>query len=71
MKESIKNLLKIKSIITLCFTFVFAIMLIVNLFNPIVIPQEFIMLYTTIVGFYFGTQSTKKAEDKNDNNSSL
>lgn len=71
MKESIKNLLKIKSIITLCFTFVFAIMLIVNLFNPIVIPQEFIMLYTTIVGFYFGTQSTKKAEGKNDNNPSL
>lgn len=59
MKETMKNLLKVKSIITITLTLVFAIMLIVGLFIPITIPQEFIMIYTTIVSFYFGTQYQK------------
>lgn len=59
MKEHIKNLLKVKSIITITLTSVFAIMLIVGLFIPITIPQEFLMIYTTIIGFYFGTQNQK------------
>lgn len=59
MKETIKNLLKVKSIITITLTLVFAIMLIVGLFTPITIPQEFIMIYSTVIAFYFGTQSNK------------
>lgn len=59
MKEHIKNLLKVKSIITITLTSVFAIMLIAGLFIPITIPQEFLMIYTTIIGFYFGTQNQK------------
>lgn len=56
MKETIKNLLKVKSIITILLTVVFAVMIITGLFIPIVIPQEFIMIYSTIIAFYFGTQ---------------
>ena len=59
MKETIKNLLKVKSIITIALTLVFAIMLIVGLFIPITIPQEFIMVYNTVIAFYFGTQYQK------------
>lgn len=59
MKETIKNLLKVKSIITITLTLVFAIMLIVGLFIPITIPQEFIMVYNTVIAFYFGTQYQK------------
>ena len=59
MKETIKNLLKVKSIITITLTLVFAIMLIVGLFTPITIPQEFVMVYNTVIAFYFGTQYQK------------
>ena len=63
MKESLKNLLKIKSIITIILTLVFATMLIAGLFTSVVIPQEFIMVYTTVIGFYFGTQYQKGVKD--------
>lgn len=59
MKETIKNLLKVKSIITIVLTIVFAVMLVVGLFMPITIPQEFVMIYTTVISFYFGTQYQK------------
>ena len=59
MSEVRKNLLKVKSIITIVLTLVFAAMLITGLFIPVTIPQEFIMIYTTIVSFYFGTQYQK------------
>lgn len=59
MKETIKNLLKVKSIITLVLTLVFATLLITGLFIPITIPQEFVMVYNTVIAFYFGTQYQK------------
>jgi len=58
MKEIIQNLLKVKSIITITLTLVFAVMLIVGVFTPVVIPQEFIMIYSTVIAFYFGTQQS-------------
>ena len=63
MKETIKNLLKVKSIITILLTIVFAVMIITGLFIPIVIPQEFIMIYSTIIAFYFGTQYQKGIQE--------
>lgn len=63
MGEAWKNLLKVKSIITLTTTFVFCLMLICGIFMPsVVIPQEFMMVYTTIIAFYFGTQYQKGKE---------
>lgn len=76
MNEVWKNLLKVKSIITIVLTIVFAAMLIVGLFIPVTIPQEFIMIYTTIVSFYFGTQYQKgvnnneKLQSSNSNDNS-
>ena len=67
MIDSIKNLLKIKSIITLTLTLTFVILLIAGLFTDVAIPQEFIMIYTTIVSFYFGTQYQKGVEERNAN----
>lgn len=64
MKDSIKNLLKVKSIITLVLTLVFGVLLITGIFLPVAIPQEFTMIYTTIIGFYFGTQF-QKGKDNN------
>ena len=60
MKETWKNLLKVKSIITILLTITFVIMLVCGF----AIPQEFIMIYTTVVSFYFGTQAQKIADGK-------
>lgn len=63
MKETWKNLLKVKSIITITTTLVFCALLICSIFIPtVVIPQEFMMIYTTIIAFYFGTQYQKGVE---------
>ena len=56
MMETVKNLLKIKSIITLLSTIAFLIMLL----RGDTIPQEFLLIYSTIIAFYFGTQAGKK-----------
>ena len=55
MKDSIKNLLKVKSIITLVLTLVFGVLLITGIFLPVAIPQEFTMIYTTNISI-FSTQ---------------
>ena len=56
MNKIVSNLLKVKSIITILTTVVFCVMLVCSIFIPtIVIPQEFMMIYTTIIAFYFGT----------------
>lgn len=70
MSEVRKNLLKVKSIITIVLTIVFAAMLIVGLFIPVTIPQEFIMIYTTIISFYFGTQYQKGVNNNEQSQSS-
>lgn len=70
MSEVWKNLLKVKSIITIVLTIVFAAMLIVGLFVPVVIPQEFIMIYTTVISFYFGTQYQKGVNNNEQSQSS-
>ena len=61
MLDSIKNLLKIKSIITIVLTIVFASLLFIGR----EIPEEFTTVYTAVIGFYFGTQYQKgvKAND--------
>ena len=48
------NLLSVKSLVTLVLTVVFAYQAIVG--N---ISQDFMIVYTVIISFYFGTQSQK------------
>lgn len=55
MKNVIDRLLTVKSIVTIALTVVFCVLSIVG-----TLPQEFMAIYTMVVGFYFGTQSEKK-----------
>lgn len=56
-------LLSVKSIVTILLTVVFAYLAIIG-----EISQEFMMVYTVIIAFYFGTQ-TQKISDAVENNS--
>lgn len=57
--KRISNLLKIKSLVTLTLTAVFAYMA----FLGRVTADQFLAIFTMIIGFYFGTQASRK-EDK-------
>ena len=48
------NLLRVKSLVTLALTAVFAFLAVTG-----TVSQEFMTIYTMIVGFYFGTQAVK------------
>ncbi len=61
MKQALINLLKVKSIITITTTLLFAFLLI----TKDTIPQEFVVIYTSIISFYFGVQTTKKEQQNN------
>lgn len=61
MKQALINLLKVKSIITIITTLLFAFLLI----TKDTIPQEFVVIYTSIISFYFGIQTTKKEQQNN------
>ena len=56
-------LLSVKSIVTILLTVVFAYLAIIG-----EISQEFMMVYTVIIAFYFGTQ-TQKISDAVEGNS--
>lgn len=58
MKDFVKricNLLTVKSLVTLTLTAVFGYLTIMG--N---VTQEFMTIYTVIIGFYFGTQAVKE-----------
>lgn len=61
IQEAVINLLKIKSIVTVLTTLVFCYQAITN-----TISQEFLMVYTVIIAFYFGTQYKKNEENTTD-----
>lgn len=52
----VANLLTIKSMVTLILTVVFAVLSLRNL----VTVEQFLTVFTVIIGFYFGTQHEKK-----------
>lgn len=56
MKERIAKLIDVKSIITILFT----VLVIILSLKGVVSGTMVMAVYTTIVGFYFGTQSEKK-----------
>ncbi|MBR2365900.1 MAG: hypothetical protein IKC50_02930 [Oscillospiraceae bacterium] len=56
MKERLNKLLTVKSIVTLMVTAVFAYLAVVGRISG----QEFLTIFTVIIGFYFGTQAEKK-----------
>ena len=58
MKAKLAKLIDVKSIMTLVLTVVFCVLAL----KGVVTGQEFLTIFTVIVGFYFGTQSQKSAE---------
>ena len=59
MIEKLENLLSIKSIVTVVLTAVFAVLALKGLLNT----EQFMMIFTTVVAFYFGTQYEKKKDE--------
>lgn len=58
MKDKFAKLINVKSVVTIIATMVFAIL---SLRGDIT-GEQFLMIFTTIIAFYFGTQSEKKKE---------
>ena len=59
MKERFSKLLTIKSIVTLILTIVFAFLA----FTGKITEDTFIMIFTTVIAFYFGTQTEKNSKE--------
>lgn len=55
MMERLGKLIDVKSIVTLVLTGVFAYLSVTGK-----IPQDFMVIYSVIIAFYFGTQMAKK-----------
>ena len=56
MKERLSKLLTVKSIVTVILTVIFAYLSIIGKITG----EQFLMIFTTVIAFYFGTQSEKK-----------
>lgn len=56
---TLTNLIKIKSIVTLTLTAVFAILAL----RELITAEQFLTIFTMVIGFYFGTQKIKETEE--------
>lgn len=56
MREKLKNLLSIKSIVTILLTLVFCYLSIIGAITA----ELFMTIFVVVVGFYFGTQAKKE-----------
>ena len=59
MTGKIMKLINVKSIVTIALTAVFAALSVKGKISG----EQFLMIFTTVIAFYFGTQNEKK-EDK-------
>ena len=56
MKDALTRLIKVKSIVTIMLTAVFCVLA----WKGAVTAEQFVTIFTTVIAFYFGTQSNKK-----------
>jgi hypothetical protein len=56
MKEKLKNLLSIKSIVTILLTLVFCYLSVIGAITA----ELFMTIFVVVIGFYFGTQAKKE-----------
>jgi hypothetical protein len=59
MKERLQKLLCVKSIVTIVLTIVFCYLSVIGVIGA----ELFMTVYTTIIAFYFGVQSTKASKE--------
>lgn len=62
MKIRLLKLLTVKSIVTIALTGVFCVLSI----RQDISPDLFMTVFTTVIAFYFGTQTKKEEDEKND-----
>ena len=55
MKDKIKNLINVKSLVTLILTVLFFILSVMKVIDA----NAVLTIYTTVIAFYFGTQHEK------------
>ena len=55
MKEKLAKLIDVKSIITIILTIVFCVLA----FKSVITGEQVNMIFTTVIAFYFGTQTAK------------
>ena len=60
MQNRLANLLTVKSIVTVVLTAVFSALAL----RGSISGTEFLTIFTTIIAFYFGTQTEKKKNEK-------
>jgi len=59
IKEAAINLLKVKSLVTILTTITFVYLAVTNQ-----ISQDFMVVYSVIIAFYFGTQTQKNNKEE-------
>ena len=59
MKEKIKKLIDVKSLVTLSLTAVFAVQTV----KGVITSEQFQTIFTTVIAFYFGTQYQKNSKE--------
>lgn len=59
MINKLEKLLNVKSIVTVILTVVFAVLSIAGKISA----EQFLVIFTTVIAFYFGTQHEKKGTD--------
>jgi len=62
LKKRLSNLLTVKSIVTTILTAVFAWLSIAGQ----VTTEQFLTIFTVVIGFYFGTQAEKQAKNSSE-----
>ena len=58
--KRLANLLPVKSIVTMILTLVFAYLSLIRLVSA----DQFLTVFTVVIGFYFGTQAEKNAKSE-------
>lgn len=59
MKDKLKKLIDVKSIITLALTAVFSVLCLTDRLSA----DQFQTVFTTVIAFYFGTQHQKNSKE--------
>lgn len=60
MKDALTKLIKVKTLVTLILTIVFAVLCLVGRVDP----QQFLTIFAVIISFYFGTVAEKSVNAK-------
>lgn len=62
LKDAAVNLLKVKSIVTIILTLVFAYLSIIRVISG----EQFLTIFSVVIAFYFGTQYQKGQNNSNE-----